>query len=291
MSLSPPRRIEPADAPAVAELLNGYSRRLYGEGEVTPAEVGHWWGDPDVEAWLGDSTYADLSTRADRTRLWLDLRGAPSTELLDVVERRAGELAASGALLRAVVASPDEDLRRLFDDAGYRYVRSSYTMRIELEGEPEPPAWPAGVAARPGRTDDAGAAYAAHMDSFADHWDFHPFPFESWRRWLLEAADADPELWLLAFGRDDVAGVSLAAPHPSGDSRAGWISILGVRRPWRGRGLGLALLRGSFGELFRRGRSVIELGVDAENTTGAVRLYERAGMHVSRRRDTLEKAL
>jgi mycothiol synthase len=285
------RPVEPRDAPAVAELLNEYSRRLYGEGEVTAAEVEHWWGDPEIEAWLDDGAYADLGIRAGGTRLWLDLRGAASAELLEAVEQRAREVAAPGALLRAVVASPDERLRRLFDDAGYRYVRSSHTMRIELDGEPEPPAWPAGIAARPARADDADAAYAAHMDSFADHWDFHPFPFESWRRWLLEAEDADPELWLLAFDGDELAGISLAAPHPSGDPRVGWISILGVRRPWRRRGLGLALLRGSFLELFRRGRSVIELSVDAGSTTGAVRLYERAGMHVSRRRDTLEKQL
>ena len=275
----------------MAELLNEYSRRLYGEDEVTAAEVGHWWGDPEIEAWVDDGAYADLGVRAEGARLWIDLRGAPSTDLLEVVERRAREIAAPSALLRAVVASPDEGLRRLFDDAGYRYVRSSYTMRIELGEEPEPPAWPEGIVARTGRADDAEAVHAAHMDSFADHWDFHPDPFESWRHWLLEGERGDPALWLLAYDGADLAGICLAAPHQSGDPRAGWIEILGVRPPWRGRGLGLALLRGSFRELFRRGRRVVELGVDAESTTGAVRLYERAAMHMSRRRDTLEKQL
>jgi ribosomal protein S18 acetylase RimI-like enzyme len=83
--------------------------------------------------------------------------------------------------------------------------------------------------------------------------------------------------------------MSLGTVHRSGEPNEGWIAVLGVRARWRGRGLGLALLRGSFCELFRRGRRVIELGVDAENPTGAVGLYERAGMHVSRHSDTLEK--
>jgi mycothiol synthase len=53
-----------------------------------------------------------------------------------------------------------------------------------------------------------------------------------------------------------------------------------VRRPWRGRGLGEALLRHSFVEFHRRGRRAVALGVDADSLTGATRLYERAGMHV-----------
>jgi ribosomal protein S18 acetylase RimI-like enzyme len=53
-----------------------------------------------------------------------------------------------------------------------------------------------------------------------------------------------------------------------------------VRKPWRRRGLGLALLQHAFTEFWRRGERTVALGVDAENPTGATRLYERAGMHV-----------
>ena len=40
-----------------------------------------------------------------------------------------------------------------------------------------------------------------------------------------------------------------------------------------------------------RGIPKVDLGVDAENTTGAVGLYERAGMNVARRTDAYEKEL
>ncbi len=63
---------------------------------------------------------------------------------------------------------------------------------------------------------------------------------------------------------------------------------MGVLREWRKHGLGLALLRHSFDEFYRRGAKSAGLGVDAENLTGATRLYEIAGMRVWRVNCTYE---
>lgn len=71
----------------------------------------------------------------------------------------------------------------------------------------------------------------------------------------------------------------------------GWIFGLGVRRPWRRRGLGLALLRHCLGALYDRGKRRVGLGVDAQSPTGATRLYEKAGMSVYRRNGIYEKDL
>ncbi len=60
----------------------------------------------------------------------------------------------------------------------------------------------------------------------------------------------------------------------------GWVTVVGVRRQWRKRGLGLALLRHAFAEYHRRGVRKVALSVDAESITGAPRLYGRAGMRV-----------
>jgi ribosomal protein S18 acetylase RimI-like enzyme len=64
-----------------------------------------------------------------------------------------------------------------------------------------------------------------------------------------------------------------------------------VRPPWRRRGLGRALLLSSFEEFRRRGSSRVGLGVDTENATGAVRMYEEAGMRAVRRNDSYELKL
>lgn len=71
----------------------------------------------------------------------------------------------------------------------------------------------------------------------------------------------------------------------------GWVDELGVRREWRKRGLGLALLYHAFGEFYRRGTHEVGLGVDAQSLTGATRLYERAGMHPLLHYDTFAKVL
>ena len=85
----------------------------------------------------------------------------------------------------------------------------------------------------------------------------------------------------------EVAGAVL----PFGDRSYGWVLELGVRDRWRGRGIGLVLLRTAFRELWRRGHTHIGLEVDAANETGATRLYERAGMRVTRQYDTYERRL
>jgi len=129
------------------------------------------------------------------------------------------------------------------------------------------------------------------MEAFSDHWDFDRTRYEEWRRLKLEGPTHDPSLFLLAHEGEELAGICLCYRHRSGDPTWGWVGTLGVRRPWRRRGLGLALLHHAFGEFHRRGMSRAGLDVDAENTTGAVALYERAGMDVERRQDTFEKAL
>lgn len=88
------------------------------------------------------------------------------------------------------------------------------------------------------------------------------------------------------------------------DRGCGLVPLQGVRRsrfwlcqhPGRAptlaqAGLGLALLLHAFGEFFRRGYRKVSLGVDAQNITGALRLYEKAGMHVIRQMDMYEKEI
>jgi mycothiol synthase len=131
--------------------------------------------------------------------------------------------------------------------------------------------------------------YECHQESFADHWEFRPVPLEAWRAFSVDRPDFDPTLYWLAEADGEVAGICLGQWHGSGDPTFGWVEVLAVRRPWRGRGLGLALLRDAFAELAARGATRVGLGVDAENTTGAVRLYERAGMQPVRRLDVYER--
>jgi ribosomal protein S18 acetylase RimI-like enzyme len=102
-------------------------------------------------------------------------------------------------------------------------------------------------------------------------------PFEEWKRLRLDAPEADTSVWFVAWDGDEIAGVIRCDTEKFG---GGFVGALTVRKPWRGRGIGMALLRRAFREFHRRGVPHVSLGVDAQNSSGATRLYERAGMRV-----------
>jgi mycothiol synthase len=95
----------------------------------------------------------------------------------------------------------------------------------------------------------------------------------------------DPSLVLLAEVDGQAAGVA-ANWLPGG---LGWVGDLGVRARFRGRGIGAALLRRSFAVLAGRGATQVRLNVDAENESGATRLYASVGMTERRRFHVYEK--
>ena len=291
------------DAAGIASLCNRIAVELYGEGDVDEAEVRTWFTFPNlaafaVEEGTGIIGYADVRLDDDGARFPIDARVDPGSRgrgiedaLLEAAEAWSRERAGSGALLRGYAPERDAGLREAFERKGYRVVRHSFQMEIELAGLPEVPHWPEGISVR--RFDPAAdehAVYEAQQDAFSDHWDFRRLPHEEWRRFQIETPRFDPELWWVAEADGEVAGFSLNNWR-FGDEEFGWIGDLGVRRPWRRRGIALALLLHSFADFSRRGARRVGLGVDAENPTGAVRLYERAGMRAVRRNDTYEKPL
>jgi ribosomal protein S18 acetylase RimI-like enzyme len=161
-------------------------------------------------------------------------------------------------------------------------------MEIELDAALPPARWPPGIRVEPFRREDAHAFFDALEEAFADEWGRRSMEFNEWLRLRVDSPDADHSVWFLARDGDEVAAVVRC---DGSREETGWIGALGVRRAWRRRGLGLALLLHAFAEFRRRGKKRVGLGVDAENSTGAPRLYERAGMHVAIEEVVFEKAL
>ena len=178
----------------------------------------------------------------------------------------------------------------MFEQLGLRLIRHSYRMQIDFETAPEAPAWPEGIEVRTFREGDGPAVYETHDESFEDSWEHVRFSYEEWKHIFLDRDDFDPGLCFLAHDGDELAGVLLSIPVAT-ERDAGYVQVLGVRRPWRRRGLGLALLRRSFEEFHDRGFARVRLGVDASSLTGANRLYESAGMRVVRQFDFYERLL
>ena len=185
--------------------------------------------------------------------------------------------------------APDAAAGPLLTGRGYREVRRFWEMTIELGDDPPPePLLPEGFRIESFSSELARAFHGALEEAFAEHWEYQPEPFEEWWERQVARPDHDPSLWFVVLTGEGVAAATRNDPERSG---GGWIGALGVRADWRGRGLAKALLLRSFRELHQRGQRRVGLGVDAENTTGATKLYESVGMVVDSEQVVWEKVL
>ncbi len=170
---------------------------------------------------------------------------------------------------------------------GYSRTRYFWRMEIKLQQAPPVVTFPDGIELRPFiKEEHAIAVWQADNEIFRDHWGSHEQTYENWSG-KFRNPNFDPTLWMVVWDGDQIAGFSQNRFRKG----IGWIGTIGVRRPWRKKGFGIALLQHSFGEFYKRGTKTIGLGVDTENLTGATRVYQRAGMYVASEFAKYEKEL
>lgn len=269
------------------------------------------WQEPDfnlaTDAWCVVTSEGRMVAVADtghreHVRIYSFIRVHPDfrsqgieEHLLELIEARAKQHIPEAApharvTLGTWVSHNDMGSAELFLRAGYKQNRSFWRMQIDMDSLPQQATRPAGITVRTLITGkEEHAVFDMMEEAFRDHWGHLPSTFENWAHWELNPESFDPTLWFLAFDGDKLAGGSLCRYDK--DLHIGWVNQLAVLRPWRRKGLGIALLLHSFAEFYRRGIVNVGLGVDAQNLTGATRLYERAGMHVALQHDTYEKEL
>jgi mycothiol synthase len=282
------------DLAVIAELFGSAEEAVFGrssrlnsatvEGwlQTVPWETNTWLFEEDgvLVAGAFGRLFGDRGNWAGAVRPSATGRGL-GQRLIDLVEER---LESDGTRrLHSWTVGGDDSADSLFRANGYHEVRRFWDMWIELEEEPsEPP-----VAAETFAEDDARAFHAALEEAFADHWEHHPEPFDEWWDRQGQRENYDPSVWFLIRDGDEVAAVCRNEERPDG----GYVGALGVRRPWRGKGYGKALLLHSFREFRRRGHTRASLGVDAANPTGATQLYESVGMRAEEEYIVWEKVL
>lgn len=297
------------DLEAVVKLYNTVEIELDGKIETTLDELRVEWSLPSfnltTDAWLIESPEGRLAAVADEghqkhVRIYAggqvhpDYRGLGiGTYLVHLEEERARlhvPEAPEGArvVLSSGRDSRDEAGQHLLLNEGYRHVRSFWRMKITMNEAPPQPIWPEGITLHTFEPGMERAVFEADEEAFKDHWGHIPMDFEEWQHWSVKRENFDPSLWFLPMDGPEIAAIALCQDEKTS---GGWVHVLGVRRPWRRKGLGLALLHQAFGEFYRRGIREVYLGVDSQNLTGATRLYERAGMHVYRQYNRYEKEL
>ncbi len=305
------RAVQWADLNAVTQLIYDVCEA---DGDVSVAvtaeELAHEWKNEgfnlETDAFLVETKdgrvvgFEEFGNEKNHCQLHADGYVHPNfkglgigTSLLRKVEKRAQEeihLAEPDlrVFIRSTQDNKDEAGHTLCKTEGYSPIRYHWRMEIKLQESPPTPTWPEGVELRPfNREQHEHAIWQAQNESFRDHWGSHDVTFEEFTHSRFDDPEYDPTLWAVAWDGDEIAGFSINRFRMG----IGWVRTLGVRRPWRKKGLGLSLLQYSFGEFYKRGKATIGLGVDASNPTGATRLYQRAGMYVASEFVTYEKEL
>jgi mycothiol synthase len=295
------------DADTATELLNLCEIDENGVPDFEPGDLAEGWAKLDLSERVAlieapDGSFAGYMAIYSRGNVVHDAdiyvhpdhsgRGL-GTYLVRLSEARAQSWVNSAppgkqVVLRNPVNSTNHEANELLLALGYHRVRHFWRMEANFLSEPPEPSLPEGFTIRPCREGlDERAIFDAGREAYRDHWNMGPTTFDEWMK-DKSGERHDPSLWFQLLDSEEIAGVAVCRVF---SEEMGWVGDLCVRRPWRTRGFGLALLQHAFREFYRRGFRRVGLGVDAENPTGATRLYERAGMNITRNFVIYEKEL
>ncbi|OGN96476.1 MAG: hypothetical protein A2Z71_04040 [Chloroflexi bacterium RBG_13_50_21] len=267
--------------------------------EINEEVVGYcrtWWAVEGSGQWIG----FQLGNVLPHWR-----RKGIGSALLQFNEQRlrqiAGQLKESGqlpaeatCLLDNFVSSSETDRINLLERRGYRPARYAFEMvRPDLENIPDLPL-PNRVEVREVKPEHMRMIWEASNEAFRDHWGYIPDPWEAFEQ-MMSDPDFDSSLWRVAWQGDEVAGMVLSFINKDENEKygrkRGYTENICVRRPWRKQGLAKVLIARSLSALKERGMTEAGLGVDAENISGALHLYESMGYAVVKRHTTYRKPL
>jgi mycothiol synthase len=290
---------EESDAAAMAELMNAAEAPLGGDAHSSAEDVRHHWSrTKDNKTWLAERNgmlVGSLETFAHEDGyLIADMYVHPQLQattlaaaLVQISEDDARERRLPS--VRNAVLENDAHATGLLEREGYASIRHFYRMLRGLDIELPEPEWPVGVELVLFDLErDGKAVHAAVEEAFESEWGHVPETDEAWLERTPKRGGYAPELWVVVRDGDEIAAVTMNDSKRFG---MGWIATVAVRRAWRKRGLGLAMLYESFRRFRDLGETVVGLGVDAQNPTGATRLYERAGMRRAWAATVYEKEL
>jgi mycothiol synthase len=309
----------PDDLPQMNEIANAIRRSQGDTFYTTVEQMQQFYKDPPGSDPARDVAVAEIAGRIvgyGRAAWHQESDGPRIYEVLAFVDPTvAGNdvfMAMVDALetrLRAIAAEhpPGEKLFETFggDSAperealllglGYEPVRHGYAMlRPTVDDLPDAPL-PEGLEIREVLPEHLPAIWAADQEAFSDHWGFAPATDGDYERFATDPVMSDRSLWRIAWDGDEVAGQVRAYINDEENEqlgrKRGYTEFISVRRPWRRRGLARALIAASFPLLRGRGMTEVGIGVDTENVSGALRVYEKCGFRPISRSTTYRRPL
>ena len=264
-------------------------------GEV--AGYSRCWWDLDAEGkFIGGQiafVKAEYRHRGIGTR-FLQFSEQRLSEILFEAKAKGEVPASTESCFDIFISGTEQEKEALLLKQGFKHVRYFFDMvRHDLENIPDAPL-PTGLEVRPVLPEHYRPIWDAANEAFRDHWGYIEAPEEDFQK-MLEDPIFDPSLWQVAWDGDQVAGMVQnfvnKAENEEYHRQRGYTEGISVRRPWRKRGLARALIVRSLRMFKELGYKEAALGVDSENLSGALRLYESVGFQVVKRNSMLRKPL
>ena len=308
------------DADRIAELINDYMEAITGRAAISTEALQQQMRMPEINC--EQDTRLVIAASGEFAAFAAAFHVAPhvhvnglapvalshqglgiGAELLAWIENRAAQAVKMAppdarVSLAQTVDENEKAAIRLLEKNGYQQVRHFWRMLIEVDdaGRSDDVVWPDGVSVSTMQVpQDLLPALRAGRDAFRDHWGHVEGPedeaLERMRYRAENDPDFDPMLRFLAREGSEIVGICNVRARDGLDETTGYIETLGVRRAWRRKGIAKALLLHAFDSCRSRGLSKVALHVDAASLTGATRLYESAGMHISELSHAYEKEL
>lgn len=238
-------------------------------------------GANPVQTWVNQTVAPDYRDQGIEPVLfaWLESRGET------LVERC---LPGARVVLNSSTNEKNTYRRRWFETQDdWREIRRFYRMRIDMDTLPDEVPLPDGFHYRTFRDDEHFVASVEVQNiAFRDHFGSVELPLADEVRdrlyYFRSDPNFDPELLfdVVETATDRVAGILWIVPVYPPEPDFAYVDEVAVLREFRGRGIAYAMLTHSLRTLYTKGRPRTVLFVDSDSPTGALRLYEKAGMYV-----------
>jgi len=221
------------------------------------------------------------------------------TAMLCHAERRLREIAVGHPrdgerFFQSFAADTEKGALALLESQNYQPIRYEFDLRRDLT-EPflEAP-MPEGLEVRPVEEAHVWQIFDAMNEAFRDHWSYREESREEFKGWM-NSPTYNPKLWKVAWEGDQVAGMVLnflnEVENKEYNRKRGYTEGICTRRPWRKRGLARSLIVQSMKMFKEMGMTETAHGVDAQNLSGALRLYQSVGYRQVKQRTIFRKPM
>jgi len=179
---------------------------------------------------------------------------------------------------------------RLWESMGFQRVRVFSLMKSNLENVPSGIGENREVQLRKfqkGSQEDLKLLNWLSNEAFSEHYNYRPDTVEETRFFLEQDPMFKEQEWWFTLLKDKAVGyvgVGIDQKYnQEKNTKAGWILSIGVLKPNRLKGVGTRLMIEGMKLLKAKGMTEAMLGVDDQNPTKAIKLYEKVGFQATRK--------